>query len=109
MGKSLEGRFKQMWKHVTSRMWRRQEESIGVRRRQGDGPQEGRPLSLVYVVTVPGTARSFLSGKLRYMQSAGFAVSLISSPSEVLDDVGRSEGIAVHGVPMARPISLLAD
>ena len=64
---------------------------------------------LVYVVTAAVTAQGFLRGQLNYMQSCGFAVTLVASPDPVLDAISVSEGVEVRGVPMSRSISLVQD
>lgn len=64
---------------------------------------------LVYIVTVPLTARAFLRGQLAEMRAAGFDVLLVSSPGVDLDEVAAGEGVRAVAVPMARPIRPLAD
>ncbi|HLY08237.1 MAG TPA: sugar transferase [Planctomycetota bacterium] len=66
-----------------------------------------KPL-LVHVTTVPQTLH-FLRGQIGYMKARGFRVVAVSSPGPVLEELGRSEGIEVHGVPMPRRITPFGD
>ena len=43
------------------------------------------------------------------LREAGFRVTLISSPGELLDRTAAREGVNAIGVPMQRDISLFAD
>jgi glycosyltransferase involved in cell wall biosynthesis len=64
---------------------------------------------LVYLVTVPITADTFMRGQLAYMRELGFDVTVISSPGPELDRVAARENVRTIAVPMARPISLRTD
>lgn len=64
---------------------------------------------LVYLVTVPISARVLLHGQLGYLRAAGFDVTVISSPGPDLDVVAAREGVEVVPVPMAREMSPTAD
>lgn len=66
-------------------------------------------MKIVYIVTVPITAKAFLVGHLSYLREHGHEVILITSPDPLLDQVGAQEGVTVIGVPMQREISPLAD
>jgi len=66
-------------------------------------------MKIVYIVTVPITAKAFLVGHLSYLREHGHHVILITSPEPLLDQVGLQEGVTVIGVPMQREISPLAD
>ncbi len=66
-------------------------------------------MKIVYIVTVPITAKAFLVGHLSYLREQGHEVILITSPDPLLDQVGAQEGVTVIGVPMQREISPLAD
>lgn len=66
-------------------------------------------MKIVYIVTVPITAKAFLVGHLSYLREYGHEVILITSPDPLLDQVGAQEGVTVIGVPMQREISPLAD
>lgn len=50
-----------------------------------------------------------MRGQLAFLRESGFEVMVISSPGEELDSAGRSEGIKIRAVPMAREISLWRD
>jgi len=64
---------------------------------------------LMYIVTVPNTARAFLRGQIEAMKEAGFDVSVASSPTPVLQEVSLNHGIEVFRVPMAREIKPFQD
>jgi glycosyltransferase involved in cell wall biosynthesis len=51
----------------------------------------------------------FLAGQAAFMSARGFEVHAISSPGPELEEFGRVERVAVHGVNMARRITPLAD
>lgn len=57
---------------------------------------------LVYVTTVPLTARFLLRGQLAQMRAWGFDVHVVSSPGPDLDAVREREGVTVHALPMPR-------
>jgi glycosyltransferase involved in cell wall biosynthesis len=50
-----------------------------------------------------------LKGRLRTLREAGFRVTLISSPGELLSRVARSEMVESHAIPMRRKITPIAD
>ena len=64
---------------------------------------------LVYVVTVPMSARYHLRGHLAYMREHGYDVTVISSPGSDLDLVAEREGVRTVAVPMAREVEPVAD
>lgn len=64
---------------------------------------------LVYIVTVPITAKTFLSGQLSFMREHGFDVLVIASPGPELEQVARQEKVRVFGIPMEREISPIQD
>ncbi len=64
---------------------------------------------LVYVVTVPTTAKAFLRGHLTFMRQRGFDVTVISSPGPELEWVAQEEHVDIISVPMEREISLWRD
>jgi glycosyltransferase involved in cell wall biosynthesis len=66
------------------------------------------PNHIVIGITHPQTCLT-LTGRLRALREAGFRVTLISSPGELLDRTAAREGVDAIGVPMQRDISLLAD
>lgn len=59
-------------------------------------------------VTSPQTCL-VLRGRLRTMREAGFRVSLLSAPGELLNDTARGEQVEAFPVPMKRGISPIAD
>src|ERR1035438_2656591 len=50
-----------------------------------------------------------LTGRLRALREAGFRVTLVSSPGELLDRTAEREEVAAIGVPMRRDMAPLAD
>ena len=60
------------------------------------------------VVTTIPLSLIFFKGQLRFL-SRVFEVMAVSSESEKLAEIGRQEGVAVHCIPMKRPISLWND
>ncbi len=69
----------------------------------------GRAIRLVFIVTVPVTAKVLLRGQLADLRARGFDVTVISSPGPELDLVRDREGVRVIGIPIAREIDALAD
>ncbi len=67
-----------------------------------------RPYHIVIGITHPQTCLT-LTGRLHALREAGFRVTLISSPGELLDQTALREGVEAIGVPMRREIALLAD
>ena len=63
---------------------------------------------LLHITTVPQTLL-FLRGQIGYMKSRGFRVVAVSSPGEVLAEVGESEGIETVALDMPREITPLGD
>src|ERR1700687_4358317 len=45
-----------------------------------------------------------LRGRLRALREAGFGVSLLSAPGQMLDDTARSDQVAAYAIPMERGI-----
>ena len=66
-----------------------------------------RPHILVGV-TSPQTCL-VLQGRLRALREAGFRVSLLSAPGQLLYDTARSEQVTAYAVSMERGISPIAD
>jgi glycosyltransferase involved in cell wall biosynthesis len=66
------------------------------------------PKHIVIGITHPQTCLT-LTGRLRALREAGFRVTLISSPGELLDRTAAREGVNAISVPMQRDISLFAD
>ncbi|MBL0218871.1 MAG: glycosyltransferase family 4 protein [Myxococcales bacterium] len=68
-----------------------------------------RPPRLVFIVTVPITAKVLLRGQLAALRAQGFDVTVISSPGPELELVRDREGVRVIGIPIAREIDPVAD
>lgn len=83
-----------------------QRQPSGLRRADGKAARTAR---LLCAVTVPISAKYFFRGRLAYLRQKGYDVHLVSSPGEDLEMTRDREGIAVHALPMRRPIDLLAD
>src|SRR4029079_4183324 len=64
---------------------------------------------VVYIVTQPMTARYLLKGQLRYMASKGFNVSLITSPSNELEEIQEREGVSIFPLQIQREIHPASD
>ena len=63
---------------------------------------------LVIGITHPQTCL-VLRGRLRALQKAGLAVTLVAGPGELLDAAGRSEGVATVGIRIERGLAPLQD
>jgi glycosyltransferase involved in cell wall biosynthesis len=63
---------------------------------------------IVVGITHPQTCLT-LTGRLRALREAGFRVTLVSSPGELLERTAAREGVESMAIPMRREISLLAD
>ena len=50
-----------------------------------------------------------LTGRLRALREAGFHVTLVAGPGELLDRIGRTENVETIAVPMKREIAPLND
>src|ERR1035437_5398129 len=70
-------------------------------------PAAGPP-RMVVGITSPQTCL-VLTGRLRALREAGFQVTLVASPGELLDRTAASEGVAAIALPMRRGIALFAD
>jgi glycosyltransferase involved in cell wall biosynthesis len=66
-------------------------------------------MRLVYIATDPVTAYRLMDGQLRYMQSNGFEVSVITAPGALLEQAAAREGVQAIGVPMRREPAPLQD
>jgi glycosyltransferase involved in cell wall biosynthesis len=66
------------------------------------------PRHIVIGVTHPQTCLT-LTGRLRALREAGFRVTVISSPGELLDRTAAREGVEAIGLPMRRAVAPLAD
>ena len=74
----------------------------------GLAAQPSRPLHIVVGITHSQTCM-VLVGRLRALREAGFQVTLVSSPGELLDRTAQSEGVEAISIPIARKISPLKD
>lgn len=66
------------------------------------------PPHIVVGITVPQSCL-VLRGRLRTLREAGFRVTLVSSPGEMLARTAAQEGVEFVALPMQREISPLAD
>ena len=65
-------------------------------------------MKLIRSSTVPQSLDTFCRGVLKEL-SQKYEVVAVSSPGDVLDELGRREGVRTVAVPMQRHISLLSD
>ena len=65
-------------------------------------------MKIIRSATVPQSLSTFCRGVLKEL-SRDYEVVAVSSPGEVLEEVGRREGVRTIAVPMARHISLVSD
>jgi len=63
---------------------------------------------IVVGVTSPQTCL-VLVGRLRALREAGFRVTLVAGPGQLLEDTAASEGVEAVSIPMERGIAPLAD
>lgn len=63
----------------------------------------------MYAVTIPLTARAFLSGQLGFVRDRGWDVLLVSSPGADLDSTAAAQGVRIRALPMNRALTPLAD
>lgn len=66
---------------------------------------------ILYMVTVPFSARIFFPGQLRFLQENGYEVHLAAAPTpeEDLRQTAFQEGVEAHFVPLEREIALKRD
>ncbi|HEV2484294.1 MAG TPA: glycosyltransferase family 4 protein [Terracidiphilus sp.] len=64
--------------------------------------------SIVVGITSPHTC-VVLKGRLRALREAGFRVTLVASPGELLGSTAASEGVESIAIPMQRRIAPIAD
>lgn len=81
---------------------------IAENRRREVRERGAKSRSMVVGVTHPQTCL-VLAGRLRRLREAGFHVTLVSSPGELLDKTAAREGVDAVAVPMKRRIAPLAD
>jgi len=75
---------------------------------QGLDPNKNGQRHIVIGITSAQTCLN-LTGRLHALREAGFRVTLISSPGELLDRTAAREGIAAIAVPMCREIAPFSD
>ena len=63
---------------------------------------------IVVGITSPLTCIA-LTGRLRALREAGFRVTLVSGPGELLDRIAKTDGVETIAIPMERKIAPLAD
>jgi hypothetical protein len=73
----------------------------------GAAHHSAQPLHIVIGITHSQTCL-VLGGRLRTLREAGFRVTLISSPGELLNRTAASEGVEPIALPMKRVIAPLA-
>src|ERR1035441_7532477 len=72
-------------------------------------PRSAQPQPHTVVgITHPQTCLT-LTGRLRALREAGFRVTLVSSPGELLDRTAAREGVEAIALPMQRGIAPVAD
>lgn len=71
-------------------------------------PASPVPRRIVVGITDPQTCLT-LTGRLRALGDAGFQVTLVSSPGELLERTAANEGVKSIAIPMRRGIAPLAD
>lgn len=65
-------------------------------------------LQIVVGITHPQTCLT-LTGRLRALREAGFRVTLICGPGDLLERTSAREGVEAIAVPMRREIAPIAD
>ena len=73
-----------------------------------DGYSPPLPPHIVVGITHPQTCLT-LTGRLRALREAGFRVTLVSSPGELLERTGAHEEVEPIGLPIRRGIAPFAD
>jgi glycosyltransferase involved in cell wall biosynthesis len=72
------------------------------------GSPSARPFHIVVGITHPQTCL-VLHGRLRTLREAGFRVTVVSSPGQLLSRTAAQEGVESIAVPMRREIAPFAD
>jgi glycosyltransferase involved in cell wall biosynthesis len=72
------------------------------------GAPAARPVHIVVGITHPQTCL-VLRGRLRTLREAGFHVTLVSSPGQLLSRTAAEEGVESIAIPMRREIAPFAD
>jgi hypothetical protein len=60
------------------------------------------PRRVLYAVTDPVTAVSFLQGQLAFLREEGFELHLACGRSPQVDELAIREGVTLHDVPLSR-------
>jgi len=84
------------------------EPPLGPLLRTASSKNQPARLRMVIGVTSAQTCL-VLSGRLRALRDAGFDVTLVSAPGELLTQRAHAEGVVAHPVAMRRGIAPLAD
>jgi glycosyltransferase involved in cell wall biosynthesis len=71
--------------------------------------QSTRPKPHIVVGITNSQTCLTLTGRLRALREAGFRVTLVSSPGELLDRTAAREGVETIALPMRREIAPIAD
>jgi glycosyltransferase involved in cell wall biosynthesis len=71
--------------------------------------QQHNPAPKILFAATASISCGFYRKKLAYLRDAGFDVTIISSPGELLETLPRSEGATPIAIPMEREISPLKD
>ena len=64
---------------------------------------------LIRITTVPMSLDKLIEGQMKFMASHNFEVVGISSPGDLLEKVGKKEGVKVKGINMSRKITPIQD
>jgi glycosyltransferase involved in cell wall biosynthesis len=64
---------------------------------------------LIRITTVSMSLGKLIEGQMKFMASHNFEVIGISSPGELLEKVGKKEGVKVEGIKMSRKITPIQD
>lgn len=82
---------------------------IRQRREGADVERRGRPLRVVYGMTIAQSAAALLRGQLGWFREQGWDVHLVTSPGRLLGVVEERERVTGHPLPMDREINLRRD
>ena len=75
----------------------------------GNGPEIHRRQPHILVGVTSAQTCLVLRGRVRVLRDAGFRVSLLSAPGELLEETGRTEQVDAFAIPMERGISPVRD
>lgn len=71
--------------------------------------QEYSPRTRILFAVTASMSWGFYRKRLAYLRDAGFDVTIVSGPGELLETIARSEGATPVAIPMEREISPLKD